>query len=166
MKKFIAILMVILLVGSFTTAFATEETKTFPVSITIEAVTGSKPMVSTRDILGEALGMSIPEYTLVFVEDEKENQLVIQWARLDGKFEYWNEPVDAFEENPEDYDNAFRIAVCSFAEMCTNHYVILLYVDASGNVYMLSPLAEENIEEKIYTSYEDFQLYVMLDSVQ
>lgn len=155
MKKFISILLVILLIGSFT-AFAAEQT--YPVSLSIEAVVGEKPIVSSQDVLG----LDVPAETLTFVEDS--GSMLIAWKRADYKFEYWEVDPSAFEENPEDYDNAFRIAVCSFAEMCDGNYTMLIYSDNNGNAYILSPYAMQDTSEDIYNNYNDFQIFVMADS--
>lgn len=157
MKKFISVLLAILLIGSFT-AFAAEQT--YPVSLSIEAVVGEKPIVSTQD----ALGLDVPAETLTFVEGN--GSMLIAWKRADYKFEYWEVSPDVFEENPEDYDNAFRIAVCSFAEMCDGNYTMLIYSDNNSNAYILSPYATQDISEDIYNNYNDFQIFVMADSVQ
>lgn len=160
MKKFIAILMVILLVGSFAIA---EEVKTFPVSISIESVTGNEPIVSSRDLIGEAIESSTPVGSLTFIENGEE--VVIQWARKDGKFEYWQEPASAFTDDEID-ENTIRVAVCSFAEMCDGYYSALFYIDNNGNTYTLSPVMEQNVEENTFANYEDFQIYVMLGAFE
>lgn len=160
MKKFISVLLVLLLIGSFATAFAVEA---YPVSISIEAITGSEPIVSSRDLLGEALESATPAGSLTFIEDEGE--VFIQWARKDGKFEYWQESANAFSDKEID-ENTIRIAVCSFAEMCDGYYSVLFYIDNNNTTYTLSPAMEQNVEENIFTNYEDFQLYVMMGAFE
>lgn len=162
MKKFISVLMVVLLIGSFATAFAVEEKKSFPVSISIEAITGSEPIVSSYDLIGEAIESSTPAGSLTFIEDGDE--VIIQWARKDGKFEYWQEPASAFDEEVD--ENTIRIAVCSFAEMCDGYYTVLFYADNNSTTYTLSPVMEQNVEENIFTNYEDFQIYVMMGAFE
>lgn len=157
MKKFISVLLVIMMFGSFS-AFAA--TQTYPVSLSVEAVVGEKPVVSSQD----ALGLDVPAETLTFVEDN--DSMLIAWKRADYKFEYWEVKPETFEDDPTEYDNAFRIAVCSFAEMCDGNYTMLIYSDNNGNAYILSPYATQDISENIYNNYNDFQIFVMVDSVQ
>lgn len=152
MKKFVSILLVVLLIGSFAIAEA------FPVSISIEAITGNEPIVSSRDLIGEAIGSPMPTGSLTFLEDGEE--VIIQWAREDGKFEYWQESANVFSENVD--ENTIRITVCTFAEMCDGYYTVLFYVDNNSTTYTLSPVVEQNVEENIFTNYGDFQLYVMM----
>lgn len=159
MKKFVSILLVVLLIGSFAIA---EEKMAFPVSISIEAITGSEPIVSSRDLIGEAIEAPTPARSLTFIENGEE--VIIQWAREDGKFEYWQEPANAFSENVD--ENTIHIAVCTFAEMCDGYYTVLFYVDNNSTTYTLSPVMEQNVEENIFTNYEDFQIYVMMGAFE
>ena len=149
MKKFISVLLVIMMFGSFS-AFAA--TQTYPVSLSVEAV------------VGDALELDVPAETLTFVEDN--GSMLIAWKRADYKFEYWEVKPETFEDDPTEYDNAFRIAVCSFAEMCDGNYTMLIYSDNNSNAYILSPYATQDISENIYNNYNDFQIFVMVDSVQ
>lgn len=156
MKKFVSMLLVVLLIGSFAVAEA------FPVSISIEAVTGSEPIVSSRDLIGEVIESPTPAGSLTFVEYGEE--VIVQWAREDGKFEYWQESAKVFSENVD--ENTIRIAVCSFAEMCDGYYTVLFYVDNNNTTYTLSPVMKQNVEENTFTNYEDFQLYVMMGAFE
>ena len=108
MKKFISVLLVIVMFGSFS-AFAA--TQTYPVSLSVEAVVGEKPIVSSQD----ALELDVPAETLTFVEDNGS---------------------------------------------------MLIYSDNNSNTYILSPYATQDISENIYNNYNDFQIFVMVDSVQ